>query len=84
MTLNIEDPEADRLARAVADRTGETIANAVIIALRERLAREEQKMDAENAVVGEAMTIGRHFKSLSLNDDRSVESLLYDENGLPA
>ena len=37
MPLSIEDPEADRLARAVAQRTGESISNAVVTALRERL-----------------------------------------------
>ena len=37
MALSITDPEADRLARAVAQRAGETITQAVITALRERL-----------------------------------------------
>lgn len=40
MALNIKDPEADRLARALAAQTGETITEAVIKALRERLKRE--------------------------------------------
>ena len=39
MALSLKDPEADRLAREVAARTGETLTAAVVVALRERLAR---------------------------------------------
>jgi len=42
MPLSIKDPEADRLAREVAQKMGETIAQAVINSLRERLARERR------------------------------------------
>jgi antitoxin VapB len=83
MTLSIKDPEADRLARAVAARTGETITAAVITALRERLIREERKRDDIKAMVEEGMAIGRHFCSLPEYDTRSLEELLYDENGIP-
>jgi antitoxin VapB len=41
MPLNIEDPTAEQLARALAKRTGETITEAVIKALRERLEHEQ-------------------------------------------
>ena len=43
MPLSIKDPDADRLARALARRTGETLSEAVITALRERLERELRK-----------------------------------------
>ena len=39
MALSLKDPEADRLAREIADRTGETLTGAIVVALRERLAR---------------------------------------------
>jgi antitoxin VapB len=39
MALNIRDPEAQRLARDLARRTGETMTQAVIKALQERLER---------------------------------------------
>jgi antitoxin VapB len=84
MPLSIKDPEADRLARAVAQRTGETLTQAVINALRERLAREERKDQAIEAVVEDAMEIGRHCASLPLLDPRSAEDIIgYDDNGLP-
>jgi antitoxin VapB len=60
VALSIKDPEADRLARAVAARTGETLTQAVVTALRERLARM-QKADDVDIVVADAMEIGRHY-----------------------
>ncbi len=84
MPLSIKDPEADRLARAVAQRTGETITQAVIKALRERLAREERKQQDIEAVVEDAMEIARHCALLPLLDQRSLDEILgYDRNGLP-
>jgi antitoxin VapB len=84
MPLSIKDPEADRLARAVARRTGETITQAVIKALRERLAREERKEQAIETLVEDVMEIGRHCAVLPLLDARSPDEIIgYDENGLP-
>jgi antitoxin VapB len=40
MALSIKDPDADRLARALAQRTGEALTEAVVNALRERFERE--------------------------------------------
>jgi antitoxin VapB len=84
MALSIKDPEADRLARALARRTGETITIAVIVALWERLAREERKADDAETLVQETRAIGRHFASLPVRDPRPLEAMLYDEHGLPA
>ena len=39
MPLNIKSDEADRLARALAEATGESLTTAVTVALRERLER---------------------------------------------
>jgi antitoxin VapB len=82
MPLSIKDPEADRLARAVAARTGETLTQAVITALRERLAREERRAEDADALVDEAL--GRHCAALPVRDSRPPDALLgYDEYGLP-
>lgn len=84
MPLSIKDPEADRLARAVAARTGETITQAVVTALRERLAREELKRSDVDARLGEILEIGRHCAALPVLDERSADEILgYDERGLP-
>lgn len=39
MPLTIVNPETDRLARELAQRTGESLTEAVTVALRERLER---------------------------------------------
>jgi antitoxin VapB len=84
MPLSIKDPEADRLARAVAARTGETLTQAVITALRERLAREERRTEDADTLVDEVLEIGRHCAALPVRDPRPPDALLgYDERGLP-
>jgi antitoxin VapB len=84
MALSIKDPEADRLARAVAAKTGETITQAVVTALRERLAREELKRTDGETLLEEVLEIGRHCASLPVLDKRSADEILgYDEHGVP-
>lgn len=84
MGLSIKDPEAERLARKVAQLTGDTMTGAIITALRQQLARQERKAEDIAALVEEGMAIGRHCASLPVRDNRSLEELLYDEHGLPA
>ena len=84
MPLSIKNPDADRLARALAQRTGETLTEAVIKALRERLDREERKQQTVESLVEDVMEIGRHCASLPLLDRRPADDILgYDENGVP-
>ena len=47
MALSIKTAEADRLARELVQVTGETLTDAVSIALRERLARERARHAAK-------------------------------------
>ena len=84
MPLSIKDPEADRLARALAQRTGETLTEAVITALRQRLDRELRQEQSTESLVEDVMEIGRHCASLPLLDQRPPDAILgYDNNGLP-
>ena len=84
MPLSIKDPEADQLARNLAQRTGETITQAVITALRERLTREQRKDETIENLVEEIMDIGKHCAALPLLDARSADEIIgYDERGLP-
>jgi len=39
MSMNIKDPEAHKLAQCLAEKTGETMTQAVTIALKEKLSR---------------------------------------------
>ena len=62
MALNIKHPEADRLARELAARTGETITEAVLNALRERLKRQGAKSPLN--LKDEIMEISRRCAAL--------------------
>lgn len=84
MALSIKDPEADRLARELAARTGESLTEAVVVALRERLARETGRMRSI-PLREELAAIRRRCAALPVVDDRSADEILgFDEHGLPA
>ena len=83
MALNVKHPEADRLARELARRRGESITDAVLAALREQLKRERAKTQAPG-LAQELMEIGRRYSSLPILDERSADEILgYDKDGLP-
>jgi antitoxin VapB len=84
MPLSIKDPNAARLARALVQRTGETLTEAVINALRERLERELRRDQSIENLIEDVMEIGRHCAALPLLDPRGPDEILgYDKNGLP-
>ncbi len=81
MALNIKDPEADRLARELAARTGETITETVVKALRERLKRETAKTPV--SLKAEIMAISRRAGRLPRRTGNTPEEIIdYDERGL--
>lgn len=83
MALNIKDVEADRLARELAARTGETLTETVIQALRERLNRHCAKT-AQPHVSDEIMAISRRAARLPRHTGRTPDDIIgYDEHGLP-
>jgi antitoxin VapB len=83
MSLNLKSDEAHRLARELAERTGESMTSAVIEALRERLDRLQQDADAD--FVERILAIGRDCAAHLPESYRALDpdDLLYDENGLP-
>jgi antitoxin VapB len=82
MTLNIKDPEAHKLARKLADHTGETMTRAVTEALRERLARVSRAHRPETAAQ-ELLAIGRRCAATLKAKPVDHGALLYDDRGLP-
>lgn len=82
MALSIKSDEADRLARELAAETGESLTEAVVVALRERLARRR------NAASGAADRLRRlrlDVARLPVLDERTPEEILgYDAHGLPS
>ncbi|MGH2889492.1 MAG: type II toxin-antitoxin system VapB family antitoxin [Solirubrobacteraceae bacterium] len=86
MSLNIKSEEAERLARALAGATGESMTSAVTIALRERLGRLDGQRDAEIAErAARLREIGKDAAKRWVEPYRSAEhgELLYDDQGLP-
>ena len=85
MSLNIKNPEAHALAERVAKLTGETLTDAVRVALRERLARLEQKPDFDRALYEKLKAIATGCRTYMKEPYLSAEhgDLLYDERGLP-
>ena len=83
MALSIKNPEADRLARRLAEITGESLTEAVLKALRERLLREQGK--AYPAPLREELRLIRErCSSYPVLDGRANDEILgYDERGLP-
>ena len=79
--LNIKNPEAHALAQRVAALTGETMTEAVTIALRERLAR----IETNESLAAEILALGRDCAKRLKEPWRSADhaDLLYDESGLP-
>ena len=81
MSLNIKNPEAYRLAQAIADATGETLTHAVTEALRERYAKIEGRRS--KASVGEILAIADRVAVHVKGPYADHAELLYDKNGLP-
>jgi len=83
MAFSIKNEDADQLARRLAATTGESLTDAVLIALRERLQREESKRQ-----IGAADRLRRlaaEVATLPVVDDRPLEQILgYDDGGLPS
>jgi len=95
--LKIESAEADRLARELAEQTGESVEDAVLNALRRALLHE--KLDRINRetrreptrfpiddphMIDRVREIQERVARLPVLDDRSADELLgYDEWGLP-
>ena len=83
MALSIKHDEADRLARALVKTTGETLTEAVVIALRERLERVRRPHRATRVLAG-IRAIQRRVARLPELDARSADDIIgYDEHGLP-
>jgi antitoxin VapB len=83
MALNIRNEEAERLAAALAKLTGETKTEAVIRALKDRLARVRGAR-VRRRLADELDAIAQHCARLPVRDARPAdETLGYDQHGLP-
>jgi len=81
LSLNVKDPEAHRLAQAIAKATGETLTHAVTEALRERYERLQRHRS--KASVDELLAIAKRSSSQVKGPYLDHAAFLYDEHGLP-
>ncbi|MEP7327000.1 MAG: type II toxin-antitoxin system VapB family antitoxin [Gemmatimonadota bacterium] len=82
MAISIKDPETDRLARALAAATGESLTDAIRNALRDRLARESQR--ARRGIAPEVRRIQERLARLPVLDPRPADHIVgYDAHGVP-
>lgn len=78
MTLVIDDPELDRLARELADATGVSVAEAVRDAVRAKLAACGGGRRKDPAAVDAAL---RRLRAMPVLDDRTPDEIIgYHEN----
>ncbi|MBV8107896.1 MAG: type II toxin-antitoxin system VapB family antitoxin [Hyphomicrobiales bacterium] len=83
MALSIKDPETERLARALAHRTGESLTLATRRALEERLRRFDGGA-RKASLLEDLAAIRRRWSALPVRDHRSADDIIgYDEHGLP-
>jgi antitoxin VapB len=83
MGLNIKSEETHRLARELANLTGESLTTAVTEAVRERLDRVRR--ESGNSLADRLIAIGKDCAAHLKEPYRSIDhgDLLYDERGLP-
>jgi len=82
MAISIKDPETDRLARALAAATGESLTEAIRRALSERLERESRR--GRRGLATEVRRIQERLAKLPVRDPRPADEIMgYDEHGLP-
>jgi antitoxin VapB len=84
MALSIKHPDADRLARELSAATGETMTEAIVVSLRERLERVRHSRPAPRKPSELFDEARRRLARLPVLDPRSGDEILgYDDAGLP-
>lgn len=81
MSLNVKDPEAHRLAQAIAKETGDSLTKVVIDSLRERHARLEHRKAKPS--LADLMAIAKRASRSVKRPYVDHAELLYDDQGLP-
>ena len=82
MAISIKDPETDRLARALAAATGESLTEAIRRALQDRLERETHR--SRRGIDAEVRRIQEHLAQLTIVDPRAADDIAgYNSHGVP-
>ena len=80
MGMNIKNPEAHALAREIAARTGLSLTDAVLAALREK--RAALAGEGERAKAASLLAYGRRLRQITAAGSSDTGDL-YDARGLP-
>jgi antitoxin VapB len=84
MPLHINNPAVEQEIRSLAADTGESLTEAIGIAVRERRRRLRPRI-LDPATYEKIMRVAHRVAALPPLDDRSDDEVLgYDENGLPS
>ncbi len=85
MTLQINHPDFEKLALAVAAQTGETPTEAVLSSLRARLPEKSQRLAInKEEKLQKIKKLLDYVQTLPVMDFRTPDEILgYDANGLP-
>jgi antitoxin VapB len=85
MTIQINNPEVEKLAQELINYTGESLQQAVTTALQERLDREKVRRERARDLAQQLLQIGKECAALPVLDNRTSEAILgYNEQGLPS
>lgn len=84
--LKIESPEAKALALELSELTGESVSEAVVAALRERLEQKRltqaKRPGSKEGAAEEMKEIARRWAAAPELDPREPDDILYDKDGL--
>ena len=84
MTIHIHNAEANKLAHEIASRTGKSVEQVILDALRTQTEITTLVSSPETHSDSEILEIIKHCSSLPSYDTRSAEEILgYDKHGLP-
>lgn len=84
MAMQIDDQELEEIAREIANRTGESVNQAVLQALRKRKARLDEPEVSRQGVAQILREARTRLAKLPVLDNRSADEILgYDRHGLP-
>jgi antitoxin VapB len=85
MSLNIKDQRTHELVRRLAEATGETLTEAVRIAVQERLRRVQARRSGNGRELATRLDeIAQHCGALPVRRMRTEDDILgYNDRGLP-
>lgn len=83
MPLSIKNPTTERLARQVANETGESLTEAIQKSLEERLEKLKHRRKS-HILAGQIEDLLRRVDALPILDSRPEDEILgYGEDGIP-